>query len=1394
MRYTHRLSNQDFFRIEPFSKEAVRAMMSLSSENEVTPSTAVTTVVTNEMIDQAYYCGFAKLKIFLDNWNPVNLWANETLAEGDRPMVTLNRPKLDTSADAILVLGPIIGVPYRIAKEDQEAAAIQEDKKQAQQGNGEEEKEIDREEKILVSVPVMIEVDRVTSMTILVTGVVNGEKLEISAQNVKANIPIVLEIGPLEKDERYLIQIMSGVKPSPYNDFIISTHLHWDETNIVILNAELTKEMNPSTILITDLTQRCSIPYNGVNAVVHTNFQPNFEAMIQEHQYNQVLVDGLSNYRRRGRPSARLKHEVNEILSAFREKFRDLLSRPSYRELLKSSTSHIFLPQVTIPVYAKDDVPSEVLVDGEGRLQRATRLLQLIESRVIQEYVDQLRYPGCNVYRSISTAEIKQQHYPEYDAIEIPDDGAMTREQLQQLWIHYVRLTADLYQETSLPMPKIIPDPPPPKPVFGKPAPAPAPPPPVEKKAKKRNIFWCLPQEDTVDSILTQWHIGCNPAPVVWLPWLSLNTKVSLEVFPVLTKAQLPITYKLMEMFTNYLTTRKMMTSLPPPPPPPPMPVNDTDSVMSENSVAIAKKKEKEREKQRKEKEAAAAAATVVLTEKQFSAQRSFGCTRLIFINGQVQSNESPEELFLSTSEVTIAMVKHLHEWKTVFPHRDYTFVCPSNKYGTLPYQLQAKYSIPSPLPPMRGGKLHPPIEISFDFTVHLIDTIYRSNEFDRRYHMAQRERHFQVTRRKIGAAAGKSKRAQQKREEEERLQRATIMKEVQEVMSKQVPDGYLVVKAFTTTILSTPDPPPVPPTTQSVEADNTVMLTSSEELKEREKEKEREGESKVEGEKKEGEDREGEKKEEDKKEEEKVEGEGEGVEGEKKEDKEGEDDDEEDEEKKKESEEEKEREKEREKEEQSSQSPAKEDTPSPPPYDPYAHIDVLTSFTIKTEGDKVAQEVQATGSLSIFDDNIDPAILAEREALKNYDKFITLQLPMWMIKLLLPSETVFVQDEILLVMRQSAKTKRILDRIESGEFTATFTKFYENSRLSELSRPEDLREVDLTVDGIIPIFFKDVVNRIWEYGLPDDVKARMLNLTDSFVRAYCFSRAMPNQEILSSSVTFAQAVNHACIMSIAMKTARRMSRNPKYQYLMDVPDPAAIAVIGIEKEEEELEEKKIALEIEKAEIIGVEKLLEAIRTMGQKKTKYNTKKENEFGSDVVQDLEERDRRIKSLEEEMSRISAEMVNYDSDIEELDREIEKAEKLQEAEDNQWEDEDEKAEKAREEQEKEREIKREMDAALDAEMRMEKEELAKVTKERTEFAHKVAEELMSILAEEEINKAAERLAPMLRVESIVYERPKKTRDEQRAASIKHMQRLKAEREKMRTIVGPRLIHMN
>ena len=162
----------------------------------------------------------------------------------------------------------------------------------------------------------------------------------------------------------------------------------------------------------------------------------------------------------------------------------------------------------------------------------------------------------------------------------------------------------------------------------------------------------------------------------------------------------------------------------------------------------------------------------------------------------------------------------------------------------------------------------------------------------------------------------------------------------------------------------------------------------------------------------------------------------------------------------------------------------------------------------------------------------------------------------------------------------------------------------------------------------------------------------------------------------------------------------------------------------------------------------------------------------------------------------MSRLDAETVNYDSDIEELDKEIAVAEKKQEEEDemNDEGNVEEREEKEREEKEREKEMRREMDAAVDAEMRMEKEELAKLTKERTEIAHKVAEDVMSIIADEEIVKALERLAPMLRVESIVYERPGKTREEQRAASVKHMQRLKTERERMRAMVGPRLIHMS
>lgn len=1340
MRYTHRLTNQDYFRIEPFSKEAVRAMMSLSSENEINPSSVRNTEISNEMLDQVYYCGFAKLKIFLDNWNPVNLWANETLAEGDKPKVSLTRPKIDSSSDAILTLGPVIGVPYRISIEDQNATGLQEDsKKVAQDVDGENEEKDTT--KTLVNVPVLLEVDRITSMTILVTGVVNGEKLEITAQNVKANIPIVINIGPLEKDERYLVQILTGVKPSPYNDFVISSHIHWDETNIIVLNAELTKEMNPSTILITDLTQRCSVPYNGINAVVHTNFQPNFEAMIQEHQYNQVLVDGLSSLRRRGRPSARLKQEVNEILAAFREKFRDLLSRPSYRELLKSPTSHIFLPQVTIPIYSSSDVSSDVLIEGEGRLQRATRLLQLIENRVLQEYVDQLRYPGCNVYRSITTSDIKQMHYPELDEVMIPQDGSMTKSQLEQLWVHYVRATCDLFQEPA-PTPTV-------SATAGNAPPATEVNPLLAAPAIRRKIYWCLPGEDAVDSILSQWLLGCTPAPVVWLPFLSLNCKVSLEVLPVLTKPQLHLTSKLLAICTDFLATRKMKSWKS-------QVVDSTNSVpqlSSESQESVSQKSkysgQKPQETLQNDEQPS------VMTDKEYSTQKSFGCTRIIVVNGKFHANDSPEEFFNPTSEVTVAMVKHMHEWKAVMSHREYTIICPSNKYGTQVYQLQAKYYIPPPNPLLKGAKA---TEVILDFGFQVVDTIYRSNEFDRRYHMAERERHFQLTRKKIGAAAGKSKRAQQKREEEERIQRATMLKEIQDVMAKQIPDGYLIIRAFTTTILSTPDPPPPPAGIKTVlDEKKDVDELSSRDIKEiddADKERGKEGNDESEepkndkGESKENTDEflpaerpgsasaekalavEDEKLSPDELEGEKI-------------------------------------------------------AAEVPVYDPYAHIDIISSLAVTIQGDKVASEVQATGSIAAFENGVS----SEMEALKNYEKFVTLQLPLWMVKLLLPSETVFVQDEILLVMRQSTKTKRILDRIESGEFATIFIKFYENSRLSELSRPPDLREVDLTIDGIIPIFFRDVVNRIWEYGLPEDVKARMLNLTDPFVRSFCFSRAMPNMEILSSATSFAQAVNHACIMSIAMKTARRMSKNPKYTYLMEVPDPAALAVAGIEKEEEELEQKKIELEIEKAEILGVQKLLEQIRNIGIKKSKYQTKKQS-LDPEVEKELEEKDKQIKNIEEEAAHLNSEAVNYDSDIEELDKEIELAERLQEEKDEM----DDLEAMEKDDIEIAKGNQKDMDAAMDAEMQMSKDDLAKLSKDRAELAHKAAEDTLSSLADEMILEAANQLAPILRVENTNYAPPKKSREGQRAASMKHMQRLRNERERMRATIGPRLIHMS
>ena len=74
------------------------------------------------------------------------------------------------------------------------------------------------------------------------------------------------------------------------------------------------------------------------------------------------------------------------------------------------------------------------------------------------------------------------------------------------------------------------------------------------------------------------------------------------------------------------------------------------------------------------------------------------------------------------------------------------------------------------------------------------------------------------------------------------------------------------------------------------------------------------------------------------------------------------------------------------------------------------------------------------------------------------------IQVPDWLLKLVPGNQSgVFIQDEVTLVMRQESESREALATIEGDEMFIKISQIYQNSRLSELSRPIEMREVGYT-------------------------------------------------------------------------------------------------------------------------------------------------------------------------------------------------------------------------------------------------------------------------------------------------------------------------------------------
>jgi hypothetical protein len=1169
--------------------------------------------------------------------------------------------------DAIMVFGPIVGAPLIVDNNDEVDDGEQEEEQRPQSpavGNNKKERDEKasgsaKKKNILIKIPIMIELDRPGSLAMLVSPLFQKKQLEVFVKDIPGMKPFTFELGPLQVEERYQVNILQGIKPSPYNSFIISTHYHWEETNVIIVNCELpdprlnlpktgttasppasgvqegseisnNKEttntaavVQPSPMLMVELFKRCMVPFHGIQCIIHNNFQPNFDYYIDNNCNSIMLKVQLCEYAKTKKISPELRSEINVIINYFRSVFRDNYSRPSYRELLKSAMNMLIPQSYSIYDYLQENGINSPLKTGKrkgggglrgmkSKLKSAMNksfsspagvdeitpakvnsklLFQLIEQRMIQEYIEQLRYPNANIYRAVLDTE-NTTAYQEYQKIthqffkqtpstnrtassntldgyhqntnEIQDQLTEQFQQLYQIDHRKLIILQKQYRQQQIKF--------------------------QQEQARMRRVsqtattqqkeeqrkfeeqiaslyskrfllIWSDPVDDPVEAILKQWNVGALPAPVQWLPYYSINEKISIEcasviqsliatprVNPSLEMAAQPArsksNYQLNTTHPKYSSNHTV----------------DEDNHRYLNALHAINKQPADLNK--------SVIRMVIVNNKRFFSSVTHAFNRfsktvlekllsennilnypeIIFTNllkppptTAASSFNSPSMLKKVTSNFSSVnllkpaegeneeespsvspskpenstnhlinpyqqcilqlslLVELLEEWKNGFFGREYLLVCPVqySKHGTskqeLPYLLendldimlsnQDKYENQNSLALKYGtasgrktgnqsyiqvliegsnNLMNPVRKVNF----YLLDSVYRSNEYER--NMIMSERRLTMPKKKVNASMNKSKRAQKKKQEEEAKQMQLIMNDLEEIIQRQLPDGYLLVHCLSTKVFTE--------ITKVNKKSNTMknFFTNEDEKTKEQLENEqnnkeiksprifslltspREEQKRLE---------------------------------------------EEQAKRKQKEEEEREAEKTR---LQSQVAASKEIV-----------MDMITTMNVQILGDKLPlqrqYEIAHPRPLPEDGSLIDPTTInPEFEESYQMEKFTLLQLPEWFLALFPTSETNFIEDDLLFLLKQHTKIAPLMELLEiilssssssisqslsslnnseesrailpSLKFYEFILKEYEFSRLYELSLPEDLREVDFRYTGNLSIFFKDFVGQIW-YG-----------------------------------------------------------------------------------------------------------------------------------------------------------------------------------------------------------------------------------------------------------------------------------------------------------------------
>lgn len=186
-----------------------------------------------------------------------------------------------------------------------------------------------------------------------------------------------------------------------------------------------------------------------------------------------------------------------------------------------------------------------------------------------------------------------------------------------------------------------------------------------------------------------------------------------------------------------------------------------------------------------------------------------------------------------------------------------------------------------------------------------------------------------------------------------------------------------------------------------------------------------------------------------------------------------------------------------------------------------------------------------------------------------------------------------FVHDEVTLLMRQDKEYFYVLKEIEEIEKPGRPTMFhnirelYLSSRLCDLSRPPELREIDTNIVGVKELFLSELLQDIWEKAVPEFVpdteiqmKAKMVPIYDDFVKSFCFSRTMTDENSLENSEVFTMAVLDAMVVAVTIMYALKMHNDKLESYDEDGHQKfrwefirKGIEIVDIEGEESDIED-----------------------------------------------------------------------------------------------------------------------------------------------------------------------------------------------------------------------------